>query len=86
MPSSSAASQLESPPDAETISELRTQASAQDDSVEVTFLTAYGDTKRFVVSPRGTCVVLGYTREDSFNPSVTAEEVATSLRGTSADA
>jgi hypothetical protein len=86
MPSSSTASHLDSPPDAETIAELRTQASAQDKSAEVTFLTAGDDTKRFVVSPRGTCVVLGNTREDSFNPSVTAEEVATSLRGTPADA
>lgn len=86
MPSSSAASHLESPPDAKLITELRDQASAQDESVEVTFPTADGDTKRFVVSPRGTCVVLEDTREDSFNPSVAPEDVAESLREESAEA
>ncbi|MFB6280007.1 MAG: hypothetical protein ABEK75_10930 [Salinibacter sp.] len=86
MMSSSPASSLDSPPDAEVIAELRTQASAQGESVEVTFPTADGETKRFVVSPRGTCVVLQDTREDSFNPSVAPEEVAASLRENSADA
>jgi hypothetical protein len=86
MTSSSPTSSLDSPPDAETIAELRNQASAQGEAAEVTFPTANGDTKRFVVSPRGTCVVLQNTREDSFNPSVAPEEVAASLREDSADA
>lgn len=86
MTPSSPASSLDSPPDAEAIAELRTRASAQGEAVEVTFPTADGDTKRFVVSARGTCVVLQNTREDSFNPSVAPEEVAASLREDSADA
>jgi len=86
MRSSSPASSLDSPPDAEAIAELRNQASAQGESVEVTVPAAEGDTKRFVVSPRGTCVVLQNTREDSFNPSVAPEEVAASLQEDSTDA
>jgi hypothetical protein len=86
MPSSPAASHLESPPDAETIVELRDQAAAQDETVEVTFPTAGGDTKRFIVSPRGTCVLLQNTREDSFNPSVAPKDIAESLREESGDA
>lgn len=83
MTSSFPASSLDSPPDAESIAELRNKASAQGEAVEVTFPTADGDTKRFVVSPRGTCVVLQNTREDSFNPSVAPEEVAASVRAES---
>ena len=86
MTSSSPTSSLNSLPDAEAIAELRNQASAQGESVEVSFPSANGDTKRFVVSPRGTCVVLQNTREDSFNPSVAPEEVAAALREDSADA
>ncbi len=44
------------------------------------FPDADGDPKRFVVSPRGTCVVLTNLREDSFNPSETAEDIASALR------
>lgn len=79
MANPSDASQLDAPPDAERIADLRKQAATQGNSVEVTFPTASGETKRFVVSPRGTCVLLANTREDSFNPSVAAEDIASAL-------
>jgi hypothetical protein len=79
MTSPSPGSSFDSPPDAEAIADLRNQASAQDESIEVTFSTTDGDTKRLVVSPRGTCVLLQDTREDSFIPSVAPEDVAASL-------
>jgi len=78
-------SDLDSPPDAETVSELRNRALDRDESVKVRFPTSNGETKRFVVSPRGTCVVLNDTRTDSFNPSVGAKEIAEALRGESKD-
>lgn len=71
---------LDAPPDADTIADLREQAAAQGESVEVTFPAADGDAKRFVVSPRGTCVVLANTREDTFNQSVAPEDIAASLQ------
>lgn len=71
---------LDAPPDADQIATLREQADAEGESVEVTFPAADGTTKRFVVSPRGTCVLLADTRDDSFNPSVAPEEIAASLR------
>ena len=67
-------------PDADRIAALRKQADAEGESVEVTFPAADGTTKRFVVSPRGTCVLLANTREDSFNPSVAPKEIAASLQ------
>ncbi|GEM_PF-2504390 len=70
---------LDSPPTADRISQLREQAAAAGESVQVTFSTDTGDTKRFVVSPRGTCVLLNDTREDSFNPSVDAADIADAL-------
>ncbi len=74
------ATTLDAPPDATRIADLREQAAAEDRSVEVTFPDADGDSKRFVVSPRGTCVVLTNLREDSFNPSEAAEDIASALR------
>lgn len=71
---------LDTLPDAETIADLRDQAAARGESVEVTFPTADDTTKRFVVSPRGTCVVLADTREDTFNHSDAPEDVAAALR------
>ncbi len=68
------------PPDAETIADLRDRAATRGGSVEVTFPAGDGDTKRFVVSPRGTCVVLADTREDTFSRSVAPEDVAAALR------
>lgn len=71
---------LDAPPAAAQIADLRRQAADEDDTMEVTFPDADGETKRFVVSPRGTCVVLTSLREDSFNPSVAAETIAAALR------
>ena len=71
---------LDTPPDADRIAALREQADAEEKSAEVTFPAADGTTKRFVVSPRGTCVLLANTREDSFNPSVAPKEIAASLQ------
>ncbi len=75
-----AAPALDAPPDAARIADLREQAAEEDRSIEVTFPDADGDPKRFVVSPRGTCVVLTDLREDSFNPSEAAEDIASALR------
>lgn len=72
-------SKLDAPPNAETIASLREQAADRGESVGVTF-PVDGDMKRFVVSPRGTCVLLNNTREDTFNRSVAAEEIAAALQ------
>lgn len=72
---------LDAPPDAETVTALREEASTREATVGVTFPAGDGDSKRFVVSPRGTCVLLNDTREDSFTPSVGADEIAAALRG-----
>lgn len=71
---------LTSPPDADTIADLRDEASSRGESLGVTFPTANGARKRFVVSPRGTCVLLNDTREDTFNRSVDADEIAEALQ------
>lgn len=71
---------LNAAPDANAIADLREKAEDRGESVGVTFPAANGETKRFVVSPRGTCVVLDEMREDSFNHSVSAENIATALR------
>lgn len=71
---------LDAPPDADQIADLREQAAEEDRSIEVTFPDADDESKRFVVSPRGTCVVLTNTRENSFNPSATSEDIASALR------
>lgn len=80
MPDQSESPHLDAPPDADRITELREQAAAEGTAVELRFPTADGTTKRFVVSPRGTCVLLDDTREDTFNQSVAPEEIAASLR------
>jgi len=74
-------SALEAPPDAATIAELRDEADRRDETVGVTFPTGGDTRKRFVASPRGTCVLLNDTREDTFNHSVSADEIANALRG-----
>ncbi len=71
---------LDAPPDAAQIADLRAQAADDDRSVEVTFPGADGESKRFVVSPRGTCVVLTNLREDSFNPSEASEDIASAIQ------
>lgn len=72
--------ELDAPPGAERIAQLREQAADRDESVGITFPTSDDERKRFVVSPRGTCVLLNDTREDSFNPSVGVEEIAAALQ------
>ena len=71
---------LSTPPDADTIASLRDAAADRGESVGVTFPTPDGPRKRFVVSPRGTCVLLNDTREDSFNRSVDPDEIAAALQ------
>lgn len=80
MPDAIEMTDLEAPPDADTITELRDEADSSGATVGVTFPTPDGDRKRFVVSPRGTCVLLNDTREDTFNRSVDATEIASSLQ------
>lgn len=74
------ATELDSVPDAEIIEELRNEAGASEESVAILFPSTEGPPKHLVVSPRGTCVVLDETIDESFNPSVSAEEIATALR------
>jgi hypothetical protein len=81
MPDAIEMTDLAAPPDTDTITELRDEASSNGASVGVTFPTADGDRKRFVVSPRGTCVLLNDTREATFNRSVDAAEIAATLQG-----
>ncbi|MFB6273870.1 MAG: hypothetical protein ABEL51_13335 [Salinibacter sp.] len=71
---------LSAPPDADLITELRDQAHERGEAVGITFPTHNGPRKRFVVSPRGTCTLLNDTREETFNRSVSADEIAGKLR------
>lgn len=71
---------LPAPPDADTIANLREQASSRGESIGVSFPASDDTRKRFVVSPRGTCVLLNDTREDTFNRSVEAAEIASALQ------
>lgn len=71
---------LDTPPDADTVRSLRSQARDRDKSMGVTYPATDKTRKRFVVSPRGTCVVLNDTREETYNHSVSAEKIAESLR------
>lgn len=73
-------STLDAPPNAETIADLRDEAARRGTSVGVVFPTAKDAQKRFVASPRGTCVLLNDSREDTFNQSVPADEIADALR------
>lgn len=72
--------ELDAIPDDATIATFREEAADQDASIEATFPTAEGDTKRLVVSPRGTVVLLNNVSEESFNPSVAPAEIAEALR------
>lgn len=74
------ATELDSIPGAETIEELRNEASTSGESVATLFPSAEGPPKHLVVSQRGTCVILDETIDESFNPSVSAEEIATALQ------
>lgn len=72
--------ELDAPPQDDKIARLRDEAADREESVGVTFPGTDGEAKRFVASPRGTCVLLNDTREESFNPGVDAEDIADALR------
>lgn len=72
--------ELDAPPNADKIARLREEAAEREESVGVTFPTPDDVEKRFVVSPRGTCVLLNDVRKDSFNPSEEVEDIAEALR------
>jgi len=68
----------DTPPTAEQIATYRKEAAKQESSVEVTFPTN-DETKRIVVSPRGTVVLLNDVSEETFNQSESAEDIAAAL-------
>jgi len=72
---------LDASPTAAQIAEMREKAAAEDESVQAALPTDADVPKRLVVSPRGTCVLLQDTREESFNPSVDAADIAEALSG-----
>jgi len=80
MPPSVDRRDLDAIPDAATIADVREEAAQQDASIEATFPTPDGETKRLVVSPRGTVVLLNDVSEETFNPSVAPDEIAETLR------
>jgi len=80
MPTSVDRRDLDALPDESTIAGFREDAADQDASIEVTFPTSDGETKRLVVSPRGTVVLLNDVSEDTFNRSVAPGEIADALR------
>lgn len=71
---------LDQTPDASDIATYREEAAEQDVSIEATYTTPNGGTKRLVVSPRGTVVLLNNVSEKTFNQSRSAAEIATALR------
>jgi hypothetical protein len=73
---------LDASPTAAQIAEMREKAAAEGESVQVALPTDADVPKRLVVSPRGTCVLLQDTREESFTPAVDAADVAEALSGT----
>jgi len=80
MPTSVDRREFDARPDASTIADLREEAAAQDVSIEATYPVADEDTKRLVVSPRGTVVLLNDVSEETFNQSVSPSEIAEQLR------
>ena len=72
---------LDASPTAAQIAEMREKAAAEGESVQAVLPTDADVPKRLVVSPRGTCVLLQDTREESFNPSVDAADIAEALSG-----
>lgn len=70
---------LDAPPTPEEIQDGRETAANQDTSVELRFPTE-AETKRLVVSPRGTVVLLNdAVSEETFPPSESAEAITTAL-------
>ena len=80
MPTSVDRRDLDAIPDDATIADFREEAAAQDESIEATYPAPDGDTKRLVVSPRGTVVLLNDVSETTFNQSTPAAEIADQLR------
>jgi hypothetical protein len=80
MPTSVDRRELDAIPDESAIARFRETAAEQDTSIEATFPASDGDTKRLVVSPRGTVVLLTDVSEDTFNQSVAPAEIAEALR------
>jgi len=80
MPTSPDRRDLDAVPDESTIADFRDEAADQEASIEATFPVSDGDTKRLVVSPRGTVVLLNDVSEETFNPSVAPGEIADALR------
>jgi hypothetical protein len=69
---------LDAPPAADRITTARQTAADQHVSVELHF--PVGDhSKRLVVSPRGTVVLLNGVSEDTFHPSTSAQDIAGAL-------
>lgn len=66
---------LDAPPSPDQIKTSRENAAEQDVSIELRFPTD-SDSKRLVVSPRGTVVVLSDVSEETFHQSASAEEIA----------
>jgi hypothetical protein len=80
MPPSVDRRELDAVPDESTIATFRDEAAADDVSIEATFPAPGGETKRLVVSPRGTVVLLNNVSEETFNQSVAPAEIAAALR------
>jgi len=78
MPDSVDRNTLDASPTADHIADYRERANSEEKTIEVAF-PAGEDTKRLVVSPRGTIVLLNNVSEETFNRSVSAEEVAAAL-------
>ena len=70
--------QLDDRPDADTITSLRAEAREQGASVQAN-IPMNETTKRLVVSPRGTVVLLNDVSEETFNASHSAEDIAAAL-------
>ena len=69
---------LDVPPTPSQIASSRETAAEQNVSVELRF-PADTDSKRLVVSPRGTVVLLNDVSEETFQQSQSAEDIATAL-------
>ncbi len=71
---------LDAPPDAALIEQLREQAQRSGESVVVTFGDAHQQPLYFVVSDRGTCVLLDeHVAIQTFNRELDAGQVAEAL-------
>lgn len=69
---------LDAPPTPDQITASRETAADQSVSVELRFPAAT-DSKRLVVSPRGTVVLLSNVSEETFHQSQSAEDIVAAL-------